>query len=221
LLKLTDDGQEIWTPPTSINGYVTTLRNLLTLQASPPNAALPEWTAFAAGKSKVLVLQDELVSPLETLSEMGRDFVFFRSWGKDGQVLYSPSEKNFKFDHDLMRKTEPRARCEHPERIVFGLPQNYGQGFTNSVAPADSDRRASPLFFHIHQANENSAPLGIVTYLPSQFLPSGAEICVGGPNVPLAHNGDAAFWKPAEDFLFRLRDGSDKVAFTQTHLATL
>jgi CRISPR-associated protein Cmr1 len=203
---------ENWTAPKTITDYESTFRKI----AASQNTALPEWTAFAAGHSKLLLLQDDTpTSPLEVLSKIGRDFVFFRSWGHDGQVLGEPREGNFEFDHDLS-KDHPHDRDAHPQRIVFGLPQNYGRSEQDQVVPAsaDLDRRASPLLFHIHQAAPTDIPIGVLTFLPARFLPEGKRnVKFGGPLVPLGDNGGVPFWQPALDFLSRLRDGTGHEIF--------
>lgn len=213
-------GAETWAAPRNTAAFTHAL-NLLFPRQTSRNTSTPLWTAFAAGNSQVLLLQDESkYAPLETLSEIGRDLVFFRSWGHEGKVLREPREGNFKHDHDLMKQF-PNQRRTHPQRVAFGLPQNYGKRDSDSVKPAehDFDRRASALFFHIHQAGPDDAPLGVLTFLPSLFLPPNHDkISVGGMNVPLGNNGGVAFWKPVTDFLTRLQNGSGKVKFTNPQL---
>jgi CRISPR-associated protein Cmr1 len=214
-------GAEPWVAPRTIQEYIRALKCLFISKANHSDEMLPAWTAFAPSCSKVLLLQDDLVPPLEMLSKIGRDFVFFRSWGHNGRVLDEQREGNFKFDHDLM-KLSARERNGHPKRIVFGLPQNYGKGPESKVEPDGFDRRASPLFFHIHQTSKEDAPLGILIFLPSRFLDIGNDkISVGGTSVPLATNGDGEFWQPVEQFLIRLKDGKGKVSFKHTHLEVI
>jgi CRISPR-associated protein Cmr1 len=211
-------GTETWGSPKNAAAFEQTLNVLFPHQA-PQNTAAPLWSAFASAHSKVLLLEDEAkYTPLETLSEIGADLVFFRSWGHHGTVLYKPSERNFKHDHDLM-KQHPNQRRTHPQRIAFGLPQNYEKGDSVKPAERDFDRRASPLFFHIHQAAPGDAPLGVLTFLPSLFLPPNHDkISVGGASISLGNNGGVAFWKPVTDFLTRLQNGTGKVQFLNTRL---
>src|SRR5690625_808865 len=213
-------GVKTWYAPRSANAFTQAL-NVLFPSETFQNTSTPLWTAFAPTHSNILLLPDEAhYAPLETLSKIGRDFVFFRSWGHNGMVLGKPREGNFKHDHDLMKKI-PNQRRTYPQRIAFGLPHNYGKRDSDSVKPAerDFDRRASPLFFHIHQVTPDDAPLGVLTFLPSLFLPPNRDgISVGGTNVPIGNNGRIAFWKPVTDFLTRLQKGTGKVQFSNAEL---
>jgi CRISPR-associated protein Cmr1 len=215
LFRLSGFEQDSWKPPLSVADWATELKSLAVGNGS--TSPLPLWTALAPGRTTAIILRDKVQSPLELLARLGRDFVFFRSWGRNGKVLGLPSEQLFGDDHDLMKKTK-NERNNHPRRIVFGLPHNYGKDSEQQVDPADSqlDRRASPLFFHVHQPDPSHRALGVVAFLPSQFLPAGRDhISVGGKKIALADRGDGKFWKPAEDFLERLRSGSGKEQFEE------
>ncbi|MDR1284279.1 MAG: type III-B CRISPR module RAMP protein Cmr1 [Opitutaceae bacterium] len=235
-----DVGGKIWNPPDTIDIFIHELRKIISPQNTNTNGLLPEWTAFAAGHSKVLLLQGtRMTSPLEVLSKMGRDFVLFRSWGHDGKVLGEFREENFRPDHDLM-KMHPAYRKTHPQRIVFGLPHNYAPKDGSEKAKKEAsvngkefERRASPLFFHVHQIAPTDIPLGVLTFIPSLFLPEKRdEISVGGTHVPLEQNSSNSFWKPAADFLTRIlsADGEhpvppslkpSAVEFTHTQLVNI
>ena len=211
--------QEVWRAPKTLTEYETKIREIIGGQKN----GLPEWTAFAAGHSRIVLLQDKTNAPLETLAQMGRDFVLYRGWGHNGKVLGLPREGNFPFDHDLFKKTAPN-RNTHPQRIVFGLPQNYGKTERDQVVPAGEglDRRASPLFFHVHQVEANDPPIGVLVYLPARFLPAGKSmVTFGGRPIAIGQNGGIPFWQPAENFLKRIKDGSDKVRFVKTMEAQL
>lgn len=223
LTGLTGQNQDHWKAPRTAEEWESCIGAVL--GSLPANQALPEWTSFARGRTKALVVQaDQEQTPLELLALLGRDFVFFRSWGKNGKVLGLPREGNFEDDHDLMRQQRVDERKNHPRRIVFGLPHNYGKRPEDQVDPADPDleRRASPLFFHIHQPSDETPPLGIVLFLPARFLPKDRDqISVGGPCVPLAHDGDGDFWKPALDFLDRIRFRRGKEKFSNPRFIEL
>jgi CRISPR-associated protein Cmr1 len=222
LTHLRGMGQDDWKAPTTPELWESSLRAILGDMPAPN--ALPEWTSFASAQSQVLVVQGRQEAPLELLARLGRDFVFFRSWGKNGKVLGLPREGNFKADHDLMRPRRAPNPNMHPRRIVFGLPHNYGKQSDEQVGPADRelDRRASPLLFHIHQPSPTSPPLGVLLFLPSRFLPPNRDqISVGGVNVPLAHQGTGEFWKPVHDFLERVQNGNGKEQFLKPRLIKL
>jgi CRISPR-associated protein Cmr1 len=172
------------------------------------NAMQPKWTAWS-DKSRLLTVECNShaggANALDLLDELGREQVHFRSWGNrrpDGEmhtVLGKKSEKNFPEDHDLS-KGKP-VRIKHPKRIVFGLPHSY---MTGKVEPDNKNlnRRASPLFIHIHQIDENSQPVGVVTFLPSLFLPKGEMIKSFNKTVLLDTSDN--FWEPIHGYLNRL-----------------
>ncbi len=186
-------------------------------QSTFPKPDFTPLTAFTAGLRVVAIEGRNGESALSLLNRIGREMVRYRSWGRSQngelpRVLTSVvSEKNFQPDHDLM-KVDWRQRMMHPQRIAFGLPHNYGRESKDQVEPADAklDRRASPLFVHIHQA-EGSPPIGVLTFLPSMFLPEKRDaISVGGKQVALQTKD---FWKPVTNFLDRLLSSSERKEF--------
>lgn len=75
---------------------------------------------------------------------------------------------------------------------VFGLPQG-------KVKPEEHERRASPLFFHVHKIG--SEFVGVALLLRSQFLPSEKMIKAGKDTV-----STKPAWKVLTDFLDRICD---------------
>ena len=223
LAKLSRNKMDDWSIPKSLDEFQVTLREvLLTAGIDNGQTALPRsesalMTSFVSGFRIVAIEGQKEESALRLLDRIGREMVRYRSWGNKGKVLGGiPREPNFRFqaDHDLMRvKPVPaELRNLHPQRIAFGLPHNYGQTPRDQVEPADPkfDRRASPLFVHIHQA-EGSPPIGVLTFLPAMFLPRGRdEIAVGGKQVSLQTKD---FWKPVTNFLDRLLSPSERKEF--------
>lgn len=150
----------------------------------------PPFTAFSkdARIDRLIVEAD----PYKTLDAFALAMMRYRSWGQsingnrlpDGSV----SEKRFQDDHDWFRKRQEGWRDEHPqfhpERVVFGLPHNYGQNARDHVTADKFERRASALLFHIHPVGDQF--LGVTTFLPARFLPLGERIDAGGTNVPVA-----------------------------------
>lgn len=167
------------------------------LKTLPPDQ--PDWTAFSQA-SRVITVSSNARKPVELLDLMGREQVFYRSWGNGGTVLGQQSEKNFEEDHDLHKSP---AEGKYPRRTVFGLPHNYGKYPSDEVAPSSDnlDRRASPLFLHIHQVSSSSAPNGLVVFLPSRFLPDG-RIRAFGKEAVLDETHQ--FWQPTHGYLDRL-----------------
>ncbi|MEX2381431.1 MAG: type III-B CRISPR module RAMP protein Cmr1 [Opitutales bacterium] len=177
--------------------------------------SLPGWTAFSKN-SRVLILRgDQNESPLELMNRIGSDLVFFRSYGKEGRVFKAPSEKRFTDDHDLMDRVINKSGTPstHPERIAFGLPQNYFFTSTNGkggVEPSQHERRASPLFLHIHQRSKDETPLAVISFLPAKFLPDGEEISVGkdrGRKTLVACKTENEFYDPILDWMQSLVTG--------------
>ena len=101
------------------------------------------------------------------------------------------------------------SRSAHPRRIAFGLPHNYGPGKEKQVGPynnRDLDRRASPLFIHIHECG--STPVAVLSFLPARFLPEGkSDILVGKDRI--SQRPEEELYRPIHEFLDRLLD-SDK-----------
>lgn len=216
MLSLKLDDKVTWTPPATAEKVADAIRTVLgptqlgasqSGDLSQSQNELPEWTAFSSASRIVVVSADHRDrSPLALLDKIGREMVRYRSWGRIGKVLGNvDSEQNFKDDHDLM-KLPYRLRQNHPQRVVFGLPHNYGNQDHQRVGPADAqlDRRASPLFIHIYQESSGSAPVGVLTFLPSRFLPQDRDLIdTGGATNSLDEEN---LWQPIHSFLSRLLD---------------
>ncbi|MDF2369302.1 MAG: type III-B CRISPR module RAMP protein Cmr1 [Rhizobiaceae bacterium] len=121
----------------------------------------------------------------DALEATGKAFQLYRSWGRDGQVLGQPRRENFKPDHDWFKSGSAgwNSRNGHgpagdalPERANFGLPHNYfgddnagRRGKLNIDPTGGTDRRGSPLFFHIHAVGGRYLPVAI--FFDNIFLP--------------------------------------------------
>jgi CRISPR-associated protein Cmr1 len=196
------DDKEEWTPTLTI----ADLRERISqLHRACANAPLPEYTALSTGARHVL-LSARNVGPLQLLDRVGKEMVRFRSWGRNGRIPGDSAEPErlFSDDRNLM-KLPAKQRGTHPRRIAFGLPHNYGKQKQDEVKPAARgiDRRASPLFVHMHMCGD--MPVAVVSFLPARFLPEGeAEISVGGQNVRQAREDE--LFEPLREFLDRLLD---------------
>ena len=202
LRSLTVNGESFWDLPGTANDLESRLRPL---QRSVADRALPPYTAFSAG-ARIVLVSSRSDPPLALLDVLGSELVRYRSWGRNGRILgATKSERNFTDDHDLMKDVRSgKPALFHPRRVAFGLPHNYG-GPKGQVVPADSglDRRASPLFIHIHECGER--PVGVLTFLPALFLPKGkSRIKVGG--TPVAQAPETELYRPIHEFLDRLLD---------------
>ena len=72
---------------------------------------------------------------------------------------------------------------KHPKRAVFGLPHNYRlEGKNVTININSRERRASPLFIHIHRL-ENGKYLGILSLLPAKFLKGDDNIAIWGKHI--------------------------------------
>lgn len=162
----------------------------------------PDWTAWSR-ESRVIKIKSKGKSAVELLDELGREQVYYRSWGHNGNVLDRDSERNFEEDHHLFKNY--KTEITYPRRVAFGLPHNYGKGDKKEVKRAclNHDRRASPLFLHIHHDLNNPDtpdPVGLAAFLPARFLPE-KNLRVFEKEVEWQ---EANFWSPVEGYLDRL-----------------
>lgn len=159
-----------WHPPTTEDAYRAALRAVLPRDLTHAEP-FPPFTAFGPGSRIDLLGTD--ADGLATLDRMGRAMQRYRSWGHKGQVNNCDSEQNFREDHDWSKDPfGSKFRSFVPRRVVFGLPQNYGKDFGVAPAEARMDRRASPLFLHVHPLAADCF-LAVALVLPAEFLPGG------------------------------------------------
>lgn len=206
LRSLRSNCADMWSAPGTVDELKT---GIAALRPGGMSDDLPEFTALSKGTRHVLPSADGRES-IDLLDLVGRELVRFRSWGRSGNILGGgvDSEKLFKDDHDLM-KQQPTQRGSHPRRIAFGLPHNYGKPTEQQVGPEDAhlDRRASPLFIHIHECGET--PVAVVSFLPARFLPAGKSgISVGG--TPIVQAPEDHLYRPIHAFLDRLLDATQR-----------
>ena len=184
------NGEQRWRRPQTMHD----LRDALaTLRRDHDAADQPAYTALSTQARHVLLSSDR-TQPMELLDLLGRELMRYRSLGHRGRVLGQESEKKFRDDHDLMHGNR---RSRHPRRIAFGLPHNYGKRPDKQVGPHDReiDRRASPLFIHIHECGDT--PIAVLSFLPARFLPEGrSDISVGGSRV--RQTPEAELYRPIQ-----------------------
>ena len=211
LRSIAMNGASCWSPLASVGDLESALQRLLPTSNKKNwgSNELPPYTALSPRTRIVLVCAEGQSQPLALLDRVGREMMRFRSWGHNGKVLGTDSEKNFKDDHYLMKEPSSQ-RTAHPRRIAFGLPHNYGTNNDQQVGPADGhlDRRASPLLIHMHECG--TTPVAVLSILPAQFLPGGdnAKVNVGGKQVKIA--SDQELWKPLDDLLDRFLDSTKR-----------
>lgn len=195
LVNLQENGKPI-TCPQDMESYKIELRRLL---SDTKSFSIPDDTSFSAFSDTSRV--DTLLTgadPVTLLNTYGETMQLYRSWGRKQNGRHelpnrNAAEQNFKDDHDwfkienTFRSTNPDF---YPERALFGLPHNYfSQGQSAGVMPANYERRASPLFFHVHKLSENNY-IGVSILLPSKFLPdkTGGNITADNKNVTVLEN---------------------------------
>ncbi len=219
LQSLLLDGKKCWSAPESVDDLQAVIGHL---RCDHETDEPSEYTAFSSATRHIL-LSGDAGKPLQLLDRVGRELVRYRSWGRNGNILGNiESERNFKDDHDLMKDGQPtkhqhrnasgpsRAKGAsragappYPRRIAFGLPHNYGKQRSQMVEPQDFDRRASPLFIHIHECGRT--PVAVLSFLPGRFLPQRkSRISVGGKKVNT--KPEKELYRPIHDFLDRLLD---------------
>ncbi|MFA7240139.1 MAG: type III-B CRISPR module RAMP protein Cmr1 [Sulfuricellaceae bacterium] len=194
LEKIVCDGKDIWAAPMTQEQYQAEIKALLAALGSAPQ---PDYSAFS--KDSRLDCLFSANSPYEALNKFGKAMLKYRSWGKNDKVLGEKSEKRFKDDHDWFREEEIFRAANpafHPKRVVFGLPHNYdSRNKKYIVNAAIHERRASPLFFHVHRLSDKEY-LGVSLLLQSRFLPNVEKINAGGH--PVDQHID---WKVITNFL--------------------
>ena len=173
-----------FSPPQSLKDYAALLNEI-----KPPQGAFPPFTAVSSQMQRLPDIKRP--TALAVLDEIGGCLGLFRAFGrKQGRGEYrafgKPVEKQrFKAsDHDPMRQiAEGNSTTQTPQRLIFGMPHNY---FFTSFNPARKveiqasvpppgikrdarERRASPLFIHIHSIGTEFCGFQLV--LPAPILP--------------------------------------------------
>ena len=200
LVKLKVNGTDTWQKPANEKDYEGDYKRRLMdlLKSALEYQQEPEISAFSSN-ARICLTRFKRDSAMEVLNEYGEEMIRYRSWGRKGKILDGEkAEQNFPEDHDWMKsqqgvpvKNKPHFNF-HPHRAVFGLPHNYGKEV--GVKPKEHERRASPLFFHVHEIGGEF--VGVALLLRSQFLPS-KEMIKAGKNTVSA-NPD---WTVLTDFL--------------------
>jgi len=174
ILDLRRDGKSILKRSSSVEDLKEQIRTFLN-EIKCFND-LPEYTAFSS-ETAIYVYRDEFIDPLELLDRIGRMMLEYRVG-----VRGHPSK--FKPDTELAKKALYQQVDRHPDRIFFGLPHNYHfpkLQQTLDVIPVSPnkdrshDRRASPLFIHIHGLR-NGKYAAVATLIPAIFLPEDDRI---------------------------------------------
>ncbi len=114
------------------------------------NNTLPPYTAFS-GKTQVFI-GEASDNPIELLEKIGQELKQYRMSFKNKEIVEKVKKK-----------------------VIFGLssPYKLGESTVKIVSESSGNRRASPLFIHIHKVQDNKY-VPVFTVFPAQFLPRGA-----------------------------------------------
>ena len=172
LTCLAGDDISPWSNPANKEEYTNSLQTLLRSQANWSEE--PQISAFSH-QSRIDCLMEGSDS-LQLMNDYGEAMVRYRSWKK---------EQRFKNDHDWFKEIGSVESDFHPKRAVFGLPHNYFSPPLDhaEVKPENYERRASPLFFHVHRYSKDRYA-GIALLMRAQFLPRKERIKAKGRSVP-------------------------------------
>jgi len=207
------------------------LRNLFSGSLPP----LPPFTAVSDLTRCDLAMQGGV--SMEILDRLGLGLQRYRSYGLNNQVNRQPALRLFAADHDLVLNIlHGNTISTLPQRAIFGLPHNYyfssyAQAKTQrllddgrplreakeeanklskvQIAPTQKtrDRRASPLFFHVHQFPSGECIL-IASVLPATFLPMTDDVTaaskISKSIITPSLNGWNVQWSAIHHFLDRL-----------------
>lgn len=200
LLTLKDgNGNDLWRAPRNREELRTEISCFMDALTLRDKTEMPSYTAFSS-MSRIIISQTN-TDPFNLLDEIGQSMIRYRSYGSSRNggphnlPWHEEAEQNFAPDHDLLLSLRNDVdSVAHPRRVAFGLPHNYYFGSMRlrfDIAGDKSDRRASPLFIHIHELQEGYA--AVLSYLPATFLPDNDLIKMEGngvaASVPCAFDG--------------------------------
>ncbi|MGV6820359.1 MAG: RAMP superfamily CRISPR-associated protein [Parvularcula sp.] len=151
----------------------------------PPYSALSPHAAFT-----VIDLPGK--GHRDALNWLGHHYQLFRAYGHkgngdnakhmiggepalhvDSRKNYQPDEYRFKDDHDWFKQCN-KEKPPQIRRAAFGLPLPFSK--TVILNPEkEYERRASPLFLHLHQFGEKHHA-AVVTLLAGDFLPDSKSM---------------------------------------------
>lgn len=151
-------------------------------------ADLPDYTALSR-HAAVTVWPLRTKSWEQALQQVGEKLNGFRSAQKS---------EEFHDDRDLILDYVGGVSPDRaPRRAAFGLPHNYFFLHTKTqvnVSGATHDRRASPLFIHLHELRDGELA-AVLSLIPARFLPDGEQVKIGPAN-----RRPAALVEPPPDF---------------------
>ena len=131
-------------------------------------------TAFSNSTSLYIGSDCSSTNPLSVLDGLGRGFLRYRANGQGGKPVGGQAiDASFRDDHDWFKTCNRFAggRGEYiPKRTAFGLPHNYNSKTFGVTGSDGVDRRASPLFFHVHKIKD--CYVATALFFHNLFLPN-------------------------------------------------
>ena len=210
LLSLKDGDAELLLPANA-EEYKAEIKRLL---GHSLVADLPPFTAFSQhSRIQISAVEKDPLSLLKKHgSELGRYRGFGREVGGEHKTFGKTSEANFRADHDwAYAVAKGKGTANLPKRAVFGLPHPYRLSMGADIkVDSSTERRASPLFAHVHQL-PNGQCLLIHSLMKSVFLPDNAEVKVktrGQRDIYIKQINKQVDWSVIDTFLnrFNARD---------------
>lgn len=167
LLSLSN-GENIWSPPTNRQELQSEIEKI---RPDSCPEKYPDFTAF--GPDFRFSIGNESAKPYKVLESAGKKL-------KDYRKAFNIN------DAGEVRKALRGGPSSCPKRAIFGLPHNYffkEDSLKAQVTGEEHDRRASPLFIHVHKLNTNSY-VAVWSIFPSVFLPGNSKILIQDQDKP-------------------------------------
>ncbi|RKL61313.1 type III-B CRISPR module RAMP protein Cmr1 [Thermoanaerobacteraceae bacterium SP2] len=128
LQSITEDDREVWVQPGTVDELEVRIKSFIR-ELGILSEDLPHYSAFSEHTNVSIFSRN--ANSVKLLDGIGKEMIRYRSYGVDRggkHVLpwYEPAQQNFKADHDRLVKAIKGEKPDAlPERVVFGLPQNY------------------------------------------------------------------------------------------------
>lgn len=182
LEKISTNKETLWLSPSNEKDLIKKIKEFINEFEDLPSA-FPPYTALS--KKSCIRISKGFSKSSDLLNELGKSMIRYRSYGQKKENKHTilageEAEQIFKPDHDaLIDFYNKKTITSPPMRAVFGLPHNYffkSLGINARVegSNVDRQRRASPLFIHIHKTGNDFVAL--VSLLPAEFLPADDKI---------------------------------------------
>ncbi len=182
LTGLIENGTNLFSPPEDLDTFKRCIQESIPFEKLSDE--LPPYTAFSQC-TRIFSL-DEGNQALGVLNRVGENMVEYRGgnrrrgenrrFSRDTSLMKSIATRVIK-ESDIER-LQNNPKQNHPERATFGLPHNYyfkKDKIELRVSPENHERRASPLFIHIHDLTR-AKYIAVASLIPAKFLPDEGKI---------------------------------------------